>query len=368
MPLVREPGAPAPYLQIRDILRKEILDRMAVGDRLPPERELAERFRANRATVSRALGSLVSEGLLVRRAARGTFVAGGAVLARTRTRTVGMVVPEIRGPFPTAAVRSAARELRSHGYKPVLFDSNNSVANEVGELERLMEEGLEGALVIPVALRDNLPVFDRLVRLGYPLVFLDHIPLDLEADYVATDHFWGAYEATRILIERGHTRIAHFTYMGARMHTSVRDRRLGYEQALADNGIQVDRELIIPPVIYGENDYVYKHVLAYLRTGDNPITAIFALNDYFCFAVMVACRELGLRIPEDVELAGFFDGGFDLLTPTPPLIKVVQQQAEIGKLGANLVISRIEGTRPKGPQTVAVRPDIVNELADYKPL
>lgn len=366
MPLVREPGAPAPYQQIKDILRKEILDSMTVGDRLPPERDLAQRFLANRATVSRALALLASEGLVVRRAAKGTFVASGAALARARTRTVGMIVPEIKGPFPADVVRAAAREFRNHGYKPVLFDSDNSAATEVGELERLIEEGLEGALVIPVAQRDNLPAFDRLVRLGYPLVFMDHMPLELEVDCVATDHFAGAYEATRILIERGHRRIAHFTYMGSRMHTSIRDRRLGYEQALADHGIEVDRDLIVPPVIYGEHDHVYRHVMAYLRRGEKPITAAFVLNDYFIVSVITAFMELGLNVPEDIELAGFYDGGFGLPMAMPPLIKVIQRQADIGRLAVNLVIGRIEGTGPKGLQNITVMPDIVNELADDK--
>ena len=363
MPLVRQPGAPAPYQQIREILRKEILDTMAVGDRIPPERELADRFSANRATVSRALASLVSEGLLVRRAARGTFVASGRGAAHTRTRTVGMVVPEIEGPFPTGVVRSAARELRNHGYKPVLFDSDNSVVTELGELEHLMEEGLEGAMVIPVALRDNLPVFDRLVRLGYPLVFLDHKPLDFDADYVASDHFWGAYEATRLLIERGHKRIAHFTYMEPGLHTSIQDRRHGYEQALVDHGIDVDMELVAPPIIFSKHRYEYKHVLSYLRQLKAPVTAVFALNDFFAISTITAARDLGLRIPDDLEVAAYYDGGFSTVANMPPIIKIVQKQTEIGRLGVNLVISRIEKTGPEGSQTITIRPDIVDELA-----
>lgn len=364
MPIIREPGAPAPYQQIREILRKEILDNMSVGDRIPPERELAERFNANRATVSRALASLVSEGLLVRRAARGTFVAGGRQNTAVRTKTVALAVPEIVGPFPTGVVRSAARELRKRGYKPVLFDSDNCAATEHGELERLMEEGLEGAMVIPVALRDNLPVFDRLRRLGYPLVFLDHKPVEFELDYVASDHFWGAYEATRILIERGHRRIAHFTYVEPNLHTSILDRRRGYEQALVDHGIEVDPELICPPIIYSKDYYEYKHVLTYLRQLKDPVTAIFALNDFFAISTITAARQLNIRIPEDIELAAYFDGGFPAVANMPPIVKVVQKQAEIGRAGVDLVISRIEKTGPDGPQTITIRPDIVDELAD----
>lgn len=364
MQLVRESGAPAPHEQIREILRREILHKMAVDDRLPPERDLAERFGVNRATVRRALECLINEGLIERSSTRGTFVAGGDALTRSGTRAVGMVAPEMKGTFPTHLVRTAASELRNRGYKPVLFDSDNCVATEVRKLERMVEEGWQGTLVIPAAHRDNLPVLNRLAKLGYPLVVVDHIPLGLEVDYVASDHFLGAYEATTILIERGHTRIAHFAHVGTRVHTSIRDRRLGYEQALADHGIELDPELIVPPVSYGAGDFVYKHVMAYLRAGKQPVTAVFALNDYFVHASVAACRDLGLGVPDDLEIAGVYDGGLDAPFPMPPLIRVVQRQAEIGRLAVELMISRIEGTGPDGPQTVAVTPEIINELED----
>jgi len=362
VPIVRQPGAPAPYQQIREILRKEILETMSAGDRVPPERELAERFGANRATVSRALAALVSEGLLVRRAARGTFVAGGAGLARTRTRTVGLVVPDIEGPFPAGVIRAAVRELRRHSYKPVLLEYDDSVLTEAREVARLTEEGLDGALVITRGLPENWPAYDQLVRLGYPIVFLDHKPLDLEADCVATDHFRWAYEAVCTLIARGHSRIAHFTYMGGRTHSSIEERRQGYEQALTDNGIEVDPELVVPPVVYPHDYFVYKHVLSYLRQIVDPITAVFGLNDSYALSAIVACRETGASVPDEVEIASFFDGGFDPVSQMPPLIKVVQRQDEIARAGVELVMSRIEDAGPDGPQTIAVPADIVNEL------
>jgi len=360
MALVREPGAPAPYQQIREILRKEILDQMAAGDRIAPERDLAKRFSANRATVSRAIASLVNEGLLVRRVGRGTFVSGGENgISRTITRTVGLVMPEIEGPFPALIIRSAIRALRNYNYKAVRFDSENSAAAEASEIDRLMHEGLDGALVMPVELDENKPLFSKLIRLGFPMVFLDRKPVGFtDGDLVATDHFWGAYEATRALIEKGHTRIAHFTTLGPRRSFSINERRRGYEQALLDNGIEVDPELICPPALYSDNRFAYKHSLAYLRSGDRPVTAVFALNDLFTQATMAACQELGVSIPDDLEIAAFFDGGMDPRMH-PPIIKVVQRQDDIGREAVDLLMKRIDGNGPTGPQTIAVRPDII---------
>lgn len=362
MPLLREPGAPAPYQQIREILREEVLDGMASGSRIAAERDLARRFGANRATISRAIASLVNEGLLVRRVGRGTFVADGEDLTRkTLTRTVGFVMPYIEGIFPAGMIRSALRELRDRGYKAVLFDSEDSIAEEASELERLVQEDLDGGLVMPVERRDNIPLFNRLSRLGEPLVFIDRKPVDLEGDLVATDNHWGAYQAVSRLIERGHKRIAHFTWLTERWCTSISDRRSGYEQALIDHGIEVDPELICPPSIHPDEGFFFKHSLAYLRSGNRPVTAVFCVHDQFVLATLSACQQLGLRVPEDIELSGFFDESFR--PADTPLLKVVQQQEEIGRLGADLLIRRIEGKELDQYQNISVKPQIVDMIS-----
>jgi len=361
MPIVREPGAPAPYQQIREILRQEILENMSPGDRVAAERDLAKRFDANRATVSRAVNSLVKDGLLVRRVGRGTYIANGDEGARRiRTSTIGLVIPFIQGDFPAGIIRSAVKGLRERGYRTVLFDSEGSPTVEVSELDRLMQEGLDGALVMPVDKLENDAVFARMIRFGYPMVFLDRRSPNVQADCVATDNFWGAYQAVSHLIERGHTRIAHFTWLMGWDSTAIRDRRRGYEQALADHGIEPDPELVCPPTPFHEEELAFKHAISYLRQGPRPITAAFILNDTFCLAVISSCRALGLRIPEDVEIASFFDGA---VRPHPPFLRVVQDQAEIGKRGVELLVSRVEGNGPEGPQTIEVRPQILDDLA-----
>ncbi len=359
MPLVREPGAPAPYQQIREILRYEVIERMLPGDRVAAERDLARRFDANRATISRAIASLVNEGLLVRRVGRGTFVSdGGESGKRTRTRCVGLVMPHICGEFPAGIVRSAVRALRDRGYKTVLFDSEDSIHAEAAELDRLAREGLDGALVMPVERPDNVPLFNRIARLGLPLVFLDRKPLGLEGDLVASDNFRGAYDATTRLIERGHIRIAHLTWLIERQCTSIAERRSGYEQALRDNGIDLDPELVCPPAAHPDGSMQFRFALAYLRRGEAPLTAVFALHDEFVLRGISAAVALGLRIPEDIEIAGFFDSSFCPVDDVP-ILKVVQRQDEIGRAAAELLIQRTEGNGPDWPQTVLFPTEIV---------
>jgi len=237
MPIVRDPGAPAPYQQIREILRQEILASMSRGDRIAAERDLARRFDANRATISRAINSLVKEGLLIRRVGRGTYVSNGEEgPRRTKTSTIGLVIPFIQGDFPAGIIRSAVKGLRNRGYRTVLFDSEGSPAVEASELDRLMQEGLDGGLIMPVDRPENDPIYARMIRLGRPIVFLDRRSPNIEADCVATDNFWGAYQAVSRLIERGHNRIAHSSIASrvvvhGIMHTGVKMRMHGASQS-----------------------------------------------------------------------------------------------------------------------------------------
>lgn len=359
MPLVREPGAPAPYQQIRHILREEILSGLHPGDRIAPERDLAKRFGANRATISRAIASLVNDGLLVRRVGRGTFVANGDEGSRrTRTQTVGLVVPFIQGDFPAGIIRSAVKSLRDLGYKAVLFDSEGDLGIESSEIDRLTQEGLDGALIMPVDKTDNSEMFGRLVRLGYPLVFVDRRPARVDGDLVASDNFKASYELVTRLIERGHRRIAHFTWLVGWDSTTIRDRRLGYEQALMDNGIEVDPELICPPAPFPDDASAFKHILSYIRQGSTPVTALFILNDTFVTAAVAGCRALGLRIPDDIEVAAFYDGN---VLPPVPIIRAIQNQPELGRQAVDLLMKRIEGNGPAGPQTILIQPDMVEE-------
>lgn len=363
MPLVREPGAPAPYQQIREILRNEVLENMRPGERIAAERDLAKRFAANRATISRAIASLVNEGLLVRRVGRGTFVGNGEDGSRrVITRTVGLVIPYITGDFPGGIIRSAVRACRDDSFKAVLFDSEDSTMAEASELDRLMQEGLDGALVMPVDKSENNQLFTRLVRLGFPIVFLDRRPLDLEADCVASDNFWGAYEAVSKLIARGHKRIAHFTWLMGRGSTAIQQRLDGYKQALLDHDIEVDPELICPPAPFPDSESAFKHIISYLRQGPHPVTAIFTLNDLFAVAAIASTYALGLKIPDDLELATFYDGSVRPTNPEIRFIKIIQDQEAIGKQAVDLLLRRIEGNGPSGPQMVAIKPQIVDEV------
>ena len=349
------------YQQVREILRQEIINQnMKPGERLATERELAERFSVSRFTVCRALSALVQEGVLVRQQGNGTFVANWRERPMgSRTHTIALAIPLLNNMrMPGEIVKGAAHAMRQRDYTMVFADTRNSSLIEAREIEKMRRDKVDGIILWPVDMDPNIELFKQMLYSGPPFILVDRYFEETPCDCVITDNFWGAYEATRLLIERGHRRIAHFTAV-LTTNSAIIHRRQGYEKALSDHGIAVDPDLICPPMVF-EETISYRHSLAYLRERSEPVTAIFALNDPFAWATYRGLQEMGLSVPGDVEIATFFDettemGGMDV-----PFIKVVQPKYEIGLRAGEVLLDRIDGVGGPEPIHILLKPTIVD--------
>jgi len=349
------------YQQVREILRQEIIEQnMKPGQRLAPERELAERFGVSRFTVCRALSVLVQEGLLVRQQGNGTFVANRRERPTVlKTQTIALIIPLLSHMrMPAEIVKGLSQAIRRKDYSLLLADTCKSILTEAREIEKLKREHVDGLVIWPLDIDPNAELLRDLFYTGPPFVLVDRFFEDIPTDFVVTDNFWGAYEATRILIGRGHRRIAHFTSVVAQ-NTAILHRRQGYEKALADHDVQVDPNLVCPPVI-GDSGINYKHTLAFLRQGPDPVTAIFALNDAYAWAAYRAVQELGLNVPGDVEIATFFDETGEMDGINIPFVRVVQAKYEMGLRAGEILLDRIDGIGGINPVQVFLKPTIID--------
>jgi DNA-binding LacI/PurR family transcriptional regulator len=195
-------------------------------------------------------------------------------------------------------------------------------------------------IIMPVDSVHNIPMYHELTYAGMPFVFVDRYLPTVDCDYVVTDNHWGAFQATKWLIERGHRRIAHFTVFNSRS-SSVCQRQQGYLDALTEHGLPHDTDLICPPSVYEHRMLAYKHALAYVRGMDDPATAVFAMNDSVVWATLQGIADLGLKLPGDVELAGFFDGG-SRIGVSAPFLKVSQPSYDIGRIAAEALLDAID--------------------------
>lgn len=229
-------------------------------------------------------------------------------LVRGRTQTVGVIVPRLDSSFHASIVHGIQEVLNERGYRILLADSEHRFADEEHEVELLLQHRVDG--LISVALPDDVPEetllnwVGSLVADGIAMVVVDdHTAVHL-VDCVTTDDALGAQTVVEHLLALGHQRIAHLS-AGHAMSTS-RSRREGYEHAMRAAGMSVD-----PCMIAGSSYFMPPHhvrsIFATLMQIDPPPTALFAANDDLAAECLAAAREAGIRVPDELSVAGFGD-------------------------------------------------------------
>jgi DNA-binding LacI/PurR family transcriptional regulator len=241
--------------------------------------------------------------------------------------------------------------LSAEGYHPIVLDTYSDTYQKATEKEA---EGLQyardnrfaGVVLWHEGGSANVTQIQEL-RDDIPIVAIDRRVNGIELDYVGTDNFQGAYDATRHLIEQGHTRIAHLT----RLETTEAavGRLRGYQQALTDAGLEVNPRHILLALESGRrlDSALIQQVFA---APDAP-TAIFLLADFWAPPIYAELRRLGKRVPEDVALVGFDDvvqPGLDGLE----LTTMAQNFEEIGKTAGSMILRRLSD--PTAPVSTRV--------------
>lgn len=263
-----------------------------------------------------------------------------------RLNTVGVVLPDVSNPFSTELLEGMKSVLDQKGYTAFVTTTGRRIDREVSGLRALVEHRVDGLLIATRGTRIGDALVRDLARHGPPIVTIGR-PIDgIAVDCVTADHWQGAFDAVSHLIRLGHTRIG---FIGISHHDRHTLRRFqGYEDALAANGIKpiaryVAGPSIAPAFATQEDGHTAMMQLLELK---RPPTAFFARNDFAAIGALRAAHEAGLRVPEDVAIAGFDDIPLAAYT-TPTLTTVQQPIAEQGQIAARLLLDRIEGAAGK---------------------
>lgn len=329
------------YLQIRDTLRTEILEKpYQDGEAFYSEADLVARFEVARGTIRQTLDILERDGFIRREKGRGTFVSKpGVAINKSDIITISFIVPHCRDSYvPTMllGVEAAARERGAQ----VLFrhvESNPDLQSQA--LEDARAYGAAGVLLFPVDATYRDPALLKLLGDDYPMVLVDRYVLGLDLSYVITDGYGGMLSAVQHLASLGHSRIGFLTWDVN--HTGQAGRFLGYQQGLRERGIELDPDLVCQVNKYPIEDFEPSKIMEFL-SGINRPTAVIALNDYLAIQVMRACRELGLSVPRDLAIIGF-DNIDTVAQMEIPLTTVAQPIHEIGAQATRMLLNKITG-------------------------
>ena len=257
-------------------------------------------------------------------------------LRRDKTNMIGMIIPDITNPFFPAVVRGAEDAAFGSGYRLVLCNTDNSESKEVSYMNELKTFLPAGMIVIPSNSGEATMQAHESVKGGSALVCLDRLPRHWKGDTVTVSNAEGADQATQHLIELGHKRIATVT---GPLHVSNASARLkGFRGALKRAKIVIPREYVQESTF--DRAGGYSAALRLLQINPPP-TAIFAQNDMMAMGVVGAIRDHGLRCPADISVFGF-DGLEVTDLMDPPLSSVVQPGYQLGSVGVQVLLERVQ--------------------------
>ncbi|QNI38573.1 LacI family DNA-binding transcriptional regulator [Edaphobacter sp. 4G125] len=258
-------------------------------------------------------------------------------LRRDTTNTIGMIIPDITNPFFPAVVRGAEDVAFSNGYRLILCNTDNDHSKEIIHLNELRTYLPAGLIVIPSNFSELAKQAESYRQAGTGVVCVDRLPKNWSGDSVTANNEAGAYNATRHLLQLGHTRLATIT--GPLHLTNSKERLAGFKRALKEAKLHLSPEYSQETSFDKQGGHAKTLIL--LRLIPRP-TAIFAGNDLIALGALLAVREVGLRCPEDVSIMGFDD--LDLAETTNPSLSSVSQSGyQLGTTAARLLLDRRQG-------------------------
>ena len=256
-------------------------------------------------------------------------------LKNGRTKTIGVIVPEIKHDFFSSVVSGIEEIAYQRGFTIILCQSNESYEREVINTKALASHLIAGLLVSISQSTVNGDHFKTLLKRGIPIVFFDRVCEGINASKVVVDDFQGAFDAVEFLIKSGYKKIAHIA--GPQNLMISTERMRGYIEALRKYELPVRTDFIIFAGMSEEDGITGLEKLYTL--ADKP-DAVFAVNDPVAIGVYMKIKQLGLQIPKDVGVIGFSNNSISSLI-NPPLTTVEQPSYEMGKEAAKLLIKQI---------------------------
>ncbi|MGO9243137.1 MAG: LacI family DNA-binding transcriptional regulator [Bryobacteraceae bacterium] len=258
-------------------------------------------------------------------------------LKTRQTKTLGLVISDITNPFFPQVVRGAEDAATLHGYLLITLNTDDSAERERRALSLLRAQKVDGLLLTVASGREDLTHVAQFRDSGLPIVCIDRSVPGIDLDLVCSDNAHGARMCMQHLLSRGHRRIG---FLGGSPGLQTAQQRLeGYEQTLREAGLPRDPKLVRTGDFRLDSGYRLSKQM--LLEADPP-TALFASNAMMGFGALKAVHELGLRCPEDVALAVFDEVPFgDVIQPR--LTVVAQPAYEMGRVGTELLIARLEG-------------------------
>jgi LacI family transcriptional regulator len=276
-------------------------------------------------------------------------------LSSRRSNMIGLAVPKIAHFFFGSVIEGVYNTAFENNYETILTVSQENPERELKHLQTLVSMRVDGIIVSITQTTKNLEIFTSIRKLGIPVLFLDRRPEPPLPGFnsVTVDDKGGAFKAVEQAIKVGYRKLA---CIGGNTHINIGKNRLdGFEQALRQHGLPVRREWIVTggfDKTAGYDGFVQLHI-----SGQRP-EFVFAMTYPVALGVYEAAKELGLRIPDDVDLICFGDSDVSRVI-SPALSCVTQPSHELGSKAVELMLKTISHPEISGEEHLVLPTEVL---------
>lgn len=271
-----------------------------------------------------------------------------------RSKTVGLIVLDVRNPFFTDLARGAEDRAADAGLSVILGNSDEDSGRESTYLDLFEEQRVLGVLISPFG--DVTARLARLRERGTTAVLVDRSSRDTPFSSVSVDDVAGGRLAVEHLLERGHRRIA---FVGGPFEIrQVADRFAGAEEALTGTPDATLEKIVVPALSVLAGRDAGAAIVA--RTPAERPDAIFAANDLVAMGVLQALLmqgESSIRVPGDIALIGYDDIDF-ASAAVVPLSSIRQPSGLIGQTAIEILVEEAADAT-LAPRNIVFQPELV---------
>jgi len=255
-------------------------------------------------------------------------------LRQKKTNSIGIIVGNVLSQFYSVIAKSVEDIANKFGYNTILCNGDENPEKELNYLKVLMSNRVDGIILTPTG--KNSEYVQRLLNSRTKVVLLDRLIEGVDCDAILVDNTDGAYKAVKHLIDQGYRKIGIVD--GYLDRTTGAERLKGYLQAIEEAGMAKDDSLIKIGNFKKESG---RKLTKELLDQSNRPEAIFTTNVDMSMGALIAIKEMGLRIPDDISIICFDDS--DWASILEPSITVIRQPVyQLGSTAAEMLIKKIE--------------------------
>ncbi|MCY8234793.1 GntR family transcriptional regulator [Priestia endophytica] len=356
------------YQVIIDNIKSKILSGdYNVGEKIPTESSIQEKYKVSRHTVRKAISELSTEGFLRSEKGSGTYVSnqyqsksGG----NSNSKIIGVITTYISDYIFPSIIRGIEGRLNEDNYSLLLASTNNDVEQEKKALEMMLSFGVDGLIVEPTKsnlYNPNISYYLSFKEQDVPFIMINAHYEELDVPFFCLDDVQSSYLATKELISKGHTQIGLISKMD---DLQGKYRMKGYIKALGEAKLRFQPEQVLSFDTETKLD-LYTNLKEFLNENRDVLTAIVCYNDEVGLEVANVCRQLDISVPEKLSIIGQ-DNSYISKNANINLTTLTHPQEQMGRDAADWVIKKLQGRKnlPKETyyQPVLIEGETVKEL------